>query len=93
MFPVPPLCQTQLTSSLKYKSPHATDLSFAKDEKQVWYFDCVSKLIVRIRVTGQSDDDEDWLLGESLDGSRSGGFPKVSKILPARGRELIGRTS
>ena len=38
------------------------------------------KLIDRIRVTGQSDDDEDWLLGESLDGSRSGGFPKVCEI-------------
>ena len=31
-------------------------------------------------MTGQSDDDEDWLLGESLDGSRSGGFPKASKL-------------
>jgi hypothetical protein len=31
----------------------------------------------RIRVTGVSDDDEDWLLGESLDGSRVGGFPRV----------------
>ncbi|WVR06418.1 hypothetical protein IAU60_003449 [Kwoniella sp. DSM 27419] len=47
---------------LKYKSPHATDLSFAKDET--------------IRVTGPSDDDEDWLVGETLDGSKSGGFPK-----------------
>ncbi|WWC70854.1 uncharacterized protein I206_104806 [Kwoniella pini CBS 10737] len=47
---------------LKYKSPHATDLSFAKDET--------------IRVTGPSDDDEDWLVGENLDGSKSGGFPK-----------------
>ena len=28
-------------------------------------------------MTGVSDDDEDWLLGESLDGSRVGGFPRV----------------
>ncbi|WVF68909.1 hypothetical protein IAT40_003682 [Kwoniella sp. CBS 6097] len=49
-------------TTLKYKSPHSTDLSFAKDET--------------IRVTGPSDDDEDWLIGETLDGSRSGGFPK-----------------
>jgi hypothetical protein len=31
--PLPPLCRIQLTSRLKYKSPHVTDLSFAKDEK------------------------------------------------------------
>ncbi|ORX37347.1 hypothetical protein BD324DRAFT_625771 [Kockovaella imperatae] len=49
-------------STLKYKSPHATDLSFAKGET--------------IRVTGPSPDDEDWLVGESLDGSKTGGFPK-----------------
>ncbi|WVQ96424.1 hypothetical protein IAU59_003529 [Kwoniella sp. CBS 9459] len=49
-------------TTLKYKSPHSTDLSFAKDET--------------IRVTGPSPDDEDWLVGETLDGSRSGGFPK-----------------
>ncbi|KAK8858659.1 hypothetical protein IAR55_002888 [Kwoniella newhampshirensis] len=49
-------------TTLKYKSPHTTDLSFAKDET--------------IRVTGPSDDDEDWLVGETLDGSKSGGFPK-----------------
>nr|XP_018262261.1 uncharacterized protein I303_05277 [Kwoniella dejecticola CBS 10117]OBR84419.1 hypothetical protein I303_05277 [Kwoniella dejecticola CBS 10117] len=30
----------------------------------------------RIRVTGPSDDDEDWLVGENMDGSKSGGFPK-----------------
>ncbi|BEI80594.1 hypothetical protein CcaverHIS002_0111230 [Cutaneotrichosporon cavernicola] len=47
---------------LKYKSPHATDLSFAKNET--------------IRVTGPSDDDEDWLVGESMDGERKGGFPR-----------------
>ncbi|WRT67866.1 uncharacterized protein IL334_004840 [Kwoniella shivajii] len=47
---------------LKYKSPHATDLSFLKDET--------------IRVTGPSDDDEDWLIGENIDGSKKGGFPK-----------------
>ncbi|WVQ73144.1 hypothetical protein IAR50_002708 [Cryptococcus sp. DSM 104548] len=47
---------------LKYKSPHATDLSFAKGDT--------------IRVTGPSPDDEDWLVGETIDGSRSGGFPK-----------------
>lgn len=35
-------------------------------------------LIARIRVTGPSDDDEDWLVGETIDGSRKGGFPKVS---------------
>ncbi|WVW84772.1 hypothetical protein I302_106807 [Kwoniella bestiolae CBS 10118] len=49
-------------TTLKYKSPHATDLSFAKDET--------------IRVTGPNPDDEDWLIGENLDGSKSGGFPK-----------------
>ncbi|GFZ45131.1 hypothetical protein JCM24511_02857 [Saitozyma sp. JCM 24511] len=49
-------------TTLKYKSPHATDLSFAKDET--------------IRVTGPSPDDEDWLVGETLDGSKQGGFPK-----------------
>jgi hypothetical protein len=31
----------------------------------------------RIRVTGPSEDDEDWLVGESMDGERKGGFPKV----------------
>lgn len=31
-----------------------------------------------IRVTGPNpDDEEDWLVGETLDGTRSGGFPKV----------------
>ncbi|WVQ65693.1 uncharacterized protein L199_003871 [Kwoniella botswanensis] len=49
-------------TTLKYKSPHATDLSFPKDET--------------IRVTGPNPDDEDWLIGEYLDGSKSGGFPK-----------------
>ncbi|KAJ9100021.1 hypothetical protein QFC19_005839 [Naganishia cerealis] len=49
-------------STIRYKSPHPTDLSFAKDET--------------IRVTGPSPDDEDWLVGESIDGSRSGGFPR-----------------
>jgi hypothetical protein len=34
--------------------------------------------LIRIRVIGPSPDDEDWLLGESIDGSRSGGFPRVS---------------
>lgn len=34
---------------------------------------------IRIRVTGPHDDDEDWVVGESLDGSRSGGFPKVRR--------------
>ncbi|OXB37491.1 hypothetical protein J007_02726, partial [Cryptococcus neoformans] len=29
-----------------------------------------------IRVTGQSPEDEDWLVGETLDGSHAGGFPK-----------------
>nr|ODN93909.1 hypothetical protein L203_00077 [Cryptococcus depauperatus CBS 7841] len=48
--------------SLKYKSPHATDLSFAKGDI--------------VRVTGPSPDDEDWLIGETLDESQSGGFPK-----------------
>lgn len=73
------------TRRIKYKSPHATDLSFAKGET--------------IRVTGtlppsaaaaadgdgdddEEDDDEDWLVGESLDGKRKGGFPKV-RIGPA----------
>lgn len=32
---------------------------------------------VSVRVTGPSPDDEEWLVGESLDGSRSGGFPRV----------------
>lgn len=31
-------------------------------------------------MTGQSEEDEDWLLGESEDGSRSGGFPKVRPL-------------
>jgi hypothetical protein len=31
-----------------------------------------------IRVTGVSDEDEDWMLGESMDGERKGGFPRVS---------------
>lgn len=50
------------TATIKYKSPHATDLSFAKGET--------------VRVTGPSEDDEDWVIGESLDGQRTGGFPK-----------------
>ncbi len=29
-------------------------------------------------MTAQGDDDEDWLIGESEDGERKGGFPKVS---------------
>lgn len=33
-------------------------------------------LTYSIRVTGPHDD-EDWLVGESVDGSRAGGFPKV----------------
>ncbi|KIR80880.1 myosin I binding protein [Cryptococcus gattii E566] len=49
-------------TTLKYKSPHATDLSFAKGDT--------------IRVTGPSPEDEDWLVGETLDGSQAGGFPK-----------------
>ncbi|PWZ02502.1 hypothetical protein BCV70DRAFT_196743 [Testicularia cyperi] len=57
------------TATLKYKSPHKQDLTFAKGET--------------IRVTGSApksdddddDDDDDWLVGESLDGSRQGTFP------------------
>ncbi|GHJ86164.1 hypothetical protein NliqN6_2566 [Naganishia liquefaciens] len=54
-------------TTIRYKSPHATDLSFAKDET--------------IRVTGPSTDDEDWLVGESVDGTRKGGFPKDFVVL------------
>ncbi|OCF54822.1 hypothetical protein L486_07477 [Kwoniella mangroviensis CBS 10435] len=60
-------------TTLKYKSPHATDLSFPKDET--------------IRVTGPNPDDEDWLIGEYLDGSKSGGFPK-DFIVPIEESEL-----
>lgn len=42
-----------------------------------------------IRVVGPSPDDEDWLLGESLDGSRAGGFPKVIEGEICREVELI----
>lgn len=35
-----------------------------------------TQLTRSIRVTGPHDD-EDWLIGESVDGSRAGGFPKV----------------
>ncbi|KAJ1030191.1 hypothetical protein NDA16_001102 [Ustilago loliicola] len=59
-------------ATIKYKSPHKQDLTFAKGET--------------IRVTGvppktetaeddDDDDDDDWLIGETLDGSRSGTFP------------------
>ncbi|EPQ26322.1 uncharacterized protein PFL1_06257 [Pseudozyma flocculosa PF-1] len=60
-------------ATIKYKSPHKQDLTFAKGET--------------IRVTGiapkadegggddDDDDDDDWLVGESLDGSRKGTFP------------------
>uniref|UniRef100_V5E7Y2 SH3 domain-containing protein n=1 Tax=Kalmanozyma brasiliensis (strain GHG001) TaxID=1365824 RepID=V5E7Y2_KALBG len=58
-------------ATIKYKSPHKQDLTFAKGEI--------------IRVTGiapktdpsddDDDDDDDWLVGETLDGSRSGFFP------------------
>lgn len=37
-------------------------------------------IVCRIRVTGQSPEDEDWLVGETLDGSHAGGFPKVCLI-------------
>ncbi|RXK36785.1 hypothetical protein M231_05946 [Tremella mesenterica] len=49
-------------TTIRYKSPHETDLSFEKD--------------VIIRVTGPNPDDEDWLVGETMDGVKSGGFPK-----------------
>lgn len=45
-------------------------------------------------MTGQSEDDEDWLLGESMDGSRSGGFPRVSldqTQLTTSAREILIR--
>ncbi|TKY90725.1 hypothetical protein EX895_000723 [Sporisorium graminicola] len=58
-------------ATIKYKSPHKQDLTFAKGET--------------IRVTGvapkteqddeDDDDDDDWLVGETLDGTRSGIFP------------------
>ncbi|SJX60543.1 uncharacterized protein SRS1_10186 [Sporisorium reilianum f. sp. reilianum] len=58
-------------ATIKYKSPHKQDLTFAKGET--------------IRVTGlapktdpsddDDDDDDDWLVGETLDGARSGTFP------------------
>ncbi len=58
-------------ATIKYKSPHKQDLTFAKGET--------------IRVTGvapktdpsedDDDDDDDWLVGETLDGSRQGTFP------------------
>lgn len=32
-------------------------------------------------MTGPSEDDEDWLVGETLDGSKRGGFPKVSILI------------
>ncbi|GAC93327.1 hypothetical protein PHSY_000892 [Pseudozyma hubeiensis SY62] len=58
-------------ATIKYKSPHKQDLTFAKGEI--------------IRVTGvapktdpsddDDDDDDDWLVGETLDGSKNGTFP------------------
>lgn len=33
-------------------------------------------LTYSIRVTGPHED-EDWLIGETVDGTRTGGFPKV----------------
>lgn len=47
---------------LAYVSPHPLNLR--------------RQLTHSIRVTGPHDD-EDWLIGESVDGSRTGGFPKV----------------
>lgn len=60
-------------ATIKYKSPHKQDLTFAKGE------------IIKVTSTApkgaegddanDSDDDDDWLIGESLDGSRKGTFP------------------
>lgn len=41
-----------------------------------------------IRVTGPSDDDEDWLVGETLDGFKSGGFPKVCLLIAVPGEAV-----
>ena len=43
----------------------------------------------RIRVTGPSPDDDDWLAGETLDGSKSGGFPKVTDFLLRHARSSV----
>lgn len=56
---------------MRFRSPHASDLSFDADE--------------RLRITGPSPDDSEWCIGESMDGKRRGGFPKVRR----GGRTLI----
>lgn len=56
----------------------ATRMSLSFNDSQA----CMDLLTIvcRIRVTGQSPEDEDWLVGETLDGSHAGGFPKVCLI-------------
>lgn len=74
------------TSTIKVlnTSRHMPPISLLQKAKRVSLTlicsqECVRLLtaVCRIRVTGQSPEDEDWLVGETLDGSHAGGFPKV----------------
>lgn len=56
---------------MRFKSPHATDLSFEAEQF--------------VRVLGKAPEDDDWSVGETLDGAKKGIFPKVSILLLEEG--------
>ncbi|KAE8209705.1 hypothetical protein CF326_g10077, partial [Tilletia indica] len=59
-------------ATLKYRSPHEQDLTFAKGET-IRVLSAAPKR--DDEEDDDDDDDDDWLVGESLDGSRKGTFP------------------
>ncbi|CAD6888326.1 unnamed protein product [Tilletia laevis] len=60
-------------ATLKYRSPHEQDLTFAKGES-IRVLSAAPKR-EEDDADDDDDDDDDWLVGESLDGSRKGTFP------------------
>lgn len=63
-------------SIVKYKSPHAQDLSFAKGETI-----CVTGYADRGTEDEEEDEDDRWYMGHALDQSRQGQFP-ASLVVP-----------
>lgn len=81
----PPILPLLAIASVKYKSPHKGDLTFAKGET-------VRVLGLAPKADDDDDDDEqdEWFVGESLDHSRHGTFPGgFISFLPSEQQEPV----